>query len=91
MPRPEDSLLWQAHPKLARCWERHELIMQFCKGGIRIKVGEVIRVQPLGQLLNSDEVVGAVVELVIDRMHPTVLYRPKVFEPRAFRKGDQTG
>ncbi len=42
--------------------------MEFLEGGIGIEIGKEVRMEPLGQLLDGDELVGAGIELVPDRV-----------------------
>ena len=43
--------------------------MEFTEGGIRVEVGEKVWMQPFRDHLHGHELIGAVVELVPDRVH----------------------
>src|SRR5690606_13150718 len=43
-----------------------EALVELAEGGIRIEIGKELGVEPLGQLLDGRELVGAGVELVPD-------------------------
>ena len=60
--------------------------MQFLEGGFRIKILEQIRMQPLGNLLNRDKLIGIVVELVPDGVDIAVLDGFDAGKGRALRQ-----
>ena len=56
--------------------DRQEARVELFDGRLRVEVPEQLRVQPLGDRLDGDELVRAVVELVPDRVDPAVRAPP---------------
>ena len=65
--------------------------MQLLQRRFGVEVREEVRMQPLRQLLHGDEAVGAVVELVPDRVDLAVRHRLDAGEAGAFHQRGQLG